>query len=314
MRFIAILLLAACSAGAATPSARPSQAPAGFWDHWGDGQAELAGYTLTIPRYGEVRTGEAVLVFVTESLDPETLVKPNMPRDGTIPVLKLNDARDFQTGVYDYNLMTSSFVPLDGSQPLGVPVKVSFSSQEWCGHVYDQLAVRGSAIDHSWHSYFEGEGDGMERLPLPKGAVLGDAAPILARDLAGEWVKPGDSRKILWFPRTQTTRFRHEPGKFVDATLSREAETREITVPAGTFEVRRTTVAAGEDVGHWDIEVAAPHRLVAWSFSDGERGELTGSARMPYWQTHDEGQEQLRTRLGLGVRPNLPAAESPVEN
>lgn len=316
---IVAALLTGCStgasqAGAAPPKAPPSAAPDGFWEHWGDGQAELAGYALTMPRYGEARQGEAVLVFVTESLDPDSLVKPDRPRDGTIPVVKLNDSRDFQTGVYDYNVMTSTFVPLDGSLPRGVPTKIAFSSQEWCGHVYDQYRIRPDGVTHTWHSYFEGEEDGTEELTTPRGAVYGDAAHILARDLAGEWVAPGESREVRYYPRTVRTRFLHQDADFVEATLAREADSREVTVPAGTFEVRRTTLTVGERVGSWDVEVAPPHRLVAWSWSDGERGELTGAERMPYWNLHDNGQEALRTRLGLGVRPLAPRGSNPVEN
>jgi len=310
MRWIVPLFLLGCSAGAAAPQAAPSQAPSGFWDHWGDGRAELAGYTLRIPRYGELRTGEAVLVFVTESLDPQTLVKPDVPRDGTIPVLKLNDARDFQTGIYDYNLMTSTFVPLDGRQPRGVPVKVAFSSQEWCGHVYDEVEVKGDGLTHAWHSYFEGEADGRETHDVPRGAVFGDAAAIYARDLAGPWIAPGEQREIQWFPRAQHARFSHEPARFARATLSREADTRSITVPAGTFQVRRTTVEVGGRTGSWDVEVQPPHRLIAWSWSDGERGELTGSTRQPYWTQHGEGDETLRARLGLGPRPGAPRPQA----
>jgi hypothetical protein len=35
-----------------------------FWQRWGDGRAELAGYDLTTPRYGALRKGVAVTIFV----------------------------------------------------------------------------------------------------------------------------------------------------------------------------------------------------------------------------------------------------------
>ena len=37
-----------------------------FWKLWGDGNAELAGYDLTYSRYGQLRSGTAVSIFVTE--------------------------------------------------------------------------------------------------------------------------------------------------------------------------------------------------------------------------------------------------------
>ena len=47
-------------------------------------------------------------------------------------MLKLNSVRDFQTGIYHYNVMTSVFARVAAGWPIA---KVSFSSQEWCGHV-----------------------------------------------------------------------------------------------------------------------------------------------------------------------------------
>lgn len=37
-----------------------------LWKAWGDGKAEHDGYTLIEPRYGQARTGTAVMIFVTE--------------------------------------------------------------------------------------------------------------------------------------------------------------------------------------------------------------------------------------------------------
>ena len=34
-----------------------------FWEFWGDGQAEVAGYQLELNRYGQKRVGQAVTIF-----------------------------------------------------------------------------------------------------------------------------------------------------------------------------------------------------------------------------------------------------------
>lgn len=311
---VGFLLLGACTAGAARPSAPRSQATAGFWDHWGDGRAELAGYTLVTPRYGQLRQGEAILITVTEELAADTLVKAETPQPRAFPVLKLNDVRDFQTGLYDYNLMTSVFVPLDGRTALGTPAKVAFSSQEWCGHVFDQVRVDGDRARHTWHSYFEGEGDGQKTVDLGGQVLFGDAMNVLVRDLSGTLVEPGTSMEVAYWPRSQTSRFQHRAASLGRASLTRERETRTIQVPAGRFEVRRTTLTHGRLSGTWDVEVAPPHRLVAWSWSDGERGELTGSERLPYWSLASEGDEALRARLGLTPRAASSERGTPVEN
>lgn len=313
MRTLSLLLLVACSPGATRatggpPRGEPSRAPAGFWDHWGDGRGELAGYRLTQPRYGELREGEAVLVTVTEDFRPDAYVKAERGQRDAFPVVKLNEVRDFATGVYDYNVMTSTFVPLDGRLARGLPVKVSFTSQEWCGHVWASLAIRPEGARHEWRSYFDGEADGDEPVDVPEGGIVGDALPLLVRGLAGELVGPGETRSVPYWPRSIDSRFQHRGPAWSTATLSREAEPRSRTVPAGTFEVSRTTLAVEGRTFSWDVAVDAPHTLVAWSVSDGERGELTGVTRMPYWQRHDPGQEGLRRELGLGPVPLAPTS------
>ena len=115
--------------------------PQDFWKHWGDGLAELNGYRLVQPRYGAARTGTAVLVFVTEDFSDSLRVKADPgrhPRSDVYPVMKLNAIREFQTGIYDYDVMTSVFLRVSPGWPLA---KLSFSSQEWCGHVWHQLIV-----------------------------------------------------------------------------------------------------------------------------------------------------------------------------
>jgi len=73
-------------------------------------------------------------------------------------VLKLNMLKKFETGIYDYSIMTSVFTPIDyRKQPY--TLKVSFSSQDWCGQVFGQLNLRNRTLEYQWRSYFESEGD-----------------------------------------------------------------------------------------------------------------------------------------------------------
>src|SRR5947209_7611453 len=127
---VALLTLALA---AASSSARADE----FWKFWGDGKAELDGYALTEPRYGAPREGKAVLIFVTEDFSDSLRVKADPgkhPPSDVFPVLKLNFVRKFQTGIYDYSVLTSTFARTE--LPAWPVVKVSFSAQEWCGHVY----------------------------------------------------------------------------------------------------------------------------------------------------------------------------------
>ena len=274
-----------------------------FWAHWGDGKAELNGYALRQPRYGTVRTGTSVLIFVTEDFSDSRRVKADRgkhPASDVYPVLKVNAVRDFQTGIYDYNVMTSSFLRVAPGWPLA---KVSFSSQEWCGHVWHQVVPRGGKLAGLFHSYFDGEADGADDLAFPKDGVLEDALPVLLRGWNGEYLKPGESRTVPFLPGLLWSRLNHKPLAWTKAAIARAATTRAVSVPAGRFDVTAYTVdiAGGRTLG-FEVESASPHRLIRQTGPDGEELTLKGSTRLPYWQLNAPGGEQHLKALGLGGR------------
>ncbi|MCL4821804.1 MAG: hypothetical protein KJ067_21945 [Vicinamibacteria bacterium] len=291
-------LVALIAFGLAAPGAA-AQAP-DFWKHWGDGQAEMNGYRLVQPRYGATRTGQAVLVYVTEDFTESTRVKADPgkhPKSDVFPVLKLNAVRQFRTGVYDYSLMTSVFARV---APGFAPAKVSFSSQEWCGHVYHHVTPRAGRVAGLFHSYFDGEADGRDDLPLPAGGVFEDALPVLLRAWAGELVAKGASREVPLLPSLQRARLEHKPLAWTTATISRAAAPANVTVPAGRFDAWRYTVReAGGRETTYDVEAASPYRLLRWTGPGGEVAELLGSDRMAYWQMNGPGGEAARKRFGL---------------
>jgi hypothetical protein len=126
-----------------------------FKEYWFEGKAEITSYNLEQSRYGEPRSGTAVLIFVTEDFLPESQVKADEKNDSNILVLKLNAVKKFNTGIYPYSIMQSTFYPLAGNSHA---LKVSASIQEWCGHVYTQLNNREN-FEILSNSYFEGEAD-----------------------------------------------------------------------------------------------------------------------------------------------------------
>lgn len=126
-----------------------------YKDYWYSGEAEITSYKLEQARYGEIRDGKAVLVFVTEDFLPDTQVKADTYDESNIPVLKLNATKKFNTGIYPYSIMQSTFFPVANNQHA---VKISASIQEWCGHVYTQLNNRNQ-FEIMSHSYFQGEAD-----------------------------------------------------------------------------------------------------------------------------------------------------------
>jgi hypothetical protein len=277
-----------------------------FWKFWGDGKAELSGYALTEPRYGAPREGHAVLIFVTEYFSDSLRVKADPgkhPTSDVFPVLKLNFVRKFQTGIYDYSVLTSTFARTENQFAVS---KVSFSAQEWCGHVYQQLLARGDRLEGEAHSYFDGEADRTLELASPPGGVQEDVVPIVIRGLRGDWLKPGETRTLPYLPSALRARLLHKPQTWGEATFKRAPQSRAVdSAVASIGRVRAFTVTVeekGGDTVTWTLEDAPPHRILAWVSSSGERGTLLGSARLPYWQLNQPGGEASLKLLGLAQK------------
>lgn len=291
--------LAAALIGLAVPLGGPAEAADGpFWKHWGDGKAELNGYALRQPRYGEVREGRAVLIFVTEPYSRTRHVKVDRydPDDPDhVNVLKLNAVRRFQTGVYDYALMTSVFAEPDrGFRPL----EVAFGAQEWCGLVHEEARFDDDRVTVSTRSYFEGE-SGDAALPLGPDVVAEDALPILLRGLDAETLAR-EERAVRLVPSATHRRLRHAPLKLHPTRIEWTDAPKTLTVPAGTFEVHEATYGRADGVAcTYQIEVPYPHRLIGWRCADGEEARLTGTTRLAYWKTNREGDERHLEDLGL---------------
>ena len=130
-------------------------------EYWYQGEAEISSFKIEQARYGEMRSGTAVMIFVTEDFSTKTFTKTEYTNVDKLSILKMNFTKNFNTGIYPYSLMTSTFVPfLENNHAL----KVSTSIQEWCGHVYMEL-IRKKKYYLQISSYFENES--QENLSLP---------------------------------------------------------------------------------------------------------------------------------------------------
>jgi hypothetical protein len=284
----------------APPSNRLAPSPAfdaAFWKQWGDGQAELCGYDLAFPRYGQIRRGMAVTIFVTETFSNTLRVKADPgkhPPSDEFPVMKLNLVEDYQTGIYDYNDITSSFValaPVNG-RPAGSATKISFSSQEWCGHTFQQLLFDAGAIRATSHSYFDEEGDRQSLLDSPSEGIGEDELLLWARGMAAPRLARGQSREVPLLSSLQASRQQHAPLFWRRATLSHASRQQQISVPLGKFTVEVWTASiAGGVTRTIYVEAAAPRRIIRWEASNGEHAELLGSRRLKYWEMNREGFE-----------------------
>jgi hypothetical protein len=269
--------------------------------YWSQGKGEITHYALTQARYGELHSGSAVLVFVTEPFSKSKQVKLDdwqHAGDDLLHVLKLNFTKNFVTGVYPYSLMLSVFTPLDGAKT----VKTTMSGQEWCGHVFSQLNLRGDSYDYAGYSYFETEGDVQSKLPA---RLLEDELWTRLR-INPESLPIGDTEMI---PGAFISRLMHHPLKSEKArTAIIEADsTRHDPALIRGYRVKYTTGKPRT----LDIffERAAPHRIVGWreTYEDFGGKTLTTEAHavaealLPYWQHHGNADRPLREQLKLPV-------------
>lgn len=135
---------------------QPDTSPLEFWS---DGNAELTGYAIEQVRYGEVRNGKAVMIFVKENFIDKEQVKDESGTKPSSPVLKLNFYKEFQTGIYKYSMMNSVFNLFEEGET-GTAIKLTSSSQDWCGHSFIQLNKRSkNKFSLKRYTYFEKTAD-----------------------------------------------------------------------------------------------------------------------------------------------------------
>ena len=276
-------------------SARQGASPA-FWAHWSDGNAELSGYRATVNRYGEMRPAEVVLIYVTEPMNRRTWIKDDdAPAPDRVNVIKLNASLKFQTGVYPYSVLTSVFSPVERyrDEPFA-PVKISLSVQEWCGHVFQAVWPGDDRFASQVMSYFASEGEAREEVPTARGALYEDALLIQLRELDGPFAGGRDWRGSL-VPSLWAARRAHRALRPVDASITRSSATLD-GAPVTRFELRY-----GDVTRTFDVEVAAPRRVLAWRGSDGEDVRLVRTERLPYWRLNHNGDERRRESFGAAV-------------
>jgi hypothetical protein len=258
-----------------------------FKKYWYAGEAEITSYKLEQARYGEIREGKAVLIFVTEDFLPEIQVKADYPKQSNIPILKLNATKSFNTGVYPYSIMQSTFYPVANNQHA---LKVSSSMQEWCGHVYAQLNNR-SQFEVMSHSYFEGEAD--QNFKLNK-AILENELWTQLR--INPKTLPTGSLNII--PSLEYTRLKHKTIKAYKANATLNGDTYSIDYP----ELNRNLMIT--------FNPQFPYEILNWkeTFKSGfgsKAQTLTTKAtklktiKSPYWQKNQIKDEILRDTLQL---------------
>jgi len=305
-RFLAgmfvLVILMGCSVNGDDGSGNPPNSTEDFKKFWYAGKAELTHYHLEQARYGEIHSGDAVLIFVTEDFLGDKQVKYERgPRpDNLRSVMKLNFTRHFFTGIYPYSMITSVFTPVESEN--ASTLKVSSSVQEWCGHAYMQLNLRDNKYKGLLHSYFQSEAD--QEFELDK-ALLEDEIWTKIR-LEPDALPVGEIRLI---PGLQFLRLRHTKtqAETATATLTALTDTSLSDKPLKVYRVEYHDISRVLEI---TFESTYPYAIVAWQektrsgFGPNEkwlntRAVKTKTLWLDYWTKHSVADSTYRKQLGM---------------
>lgn len=279
-----------------TPSITVSTKSTGegeFNNYWYSGKAEVSSYNLSQARYGELRDGKATLIFVTEPFSKSKQVKLDYAdRSGNdkVAVMKLNFVKKFLTGIYPYSMMMSTFTPVD-SYNYPNTLKVTMSSQEWCGHVFSQMNLRKENYKVQSNSYFESEGD--QQFELDKALLEDEIWTRIRLDYKALPVGEIDIVPGLFYTRLIHKNLKAQKA---DASLVENGN-------IGTYKLGYGTERSLEIT----FSLTFPHQILSWSeTSKGIGGKsLTTTASLDktlyidYWTRNSNSDLYLRDSLNL---------------
>ncbi len=286
-----IAILALFMFSCSSPDKKPREISKNFKKYWYAGEAEITSYKLSQARYGELREGKAVLIYVTEPFLTDKQVKANQPNKNSAPVLKLNSTKNFNTGIYPYSIMNSVFYPLNFNDHA---LKIVTSVTEWCGQAYMQLNNR-SGFDITVHSYFENEADKQLNLDTN---ILEDELWTQLR------VNPENlpAGEIEIIPSFEFIRLNHNEIKPFKATTTLIKNNRFSTYTIDYKNLQRTLEITFQN--------EFPYTIEGWkeTYKSGfgnEAKTLTSSAekiktiKSAYWTKNSSTDVYLRDSLGL---------------
>lgn len=278
-----------------------TEKPKDFNGYWYGGKAEITSYKLEQARYGEIHSGESVLVFVTEPFSKAKQVKLDDWRDQSednVSVVKLNMTKKFLTGIYPYSMMMSTFTPVSYDKHPDA-FKVTMSSQEWCGHTWMQMNLQGDDYRLRGFSYFESEGDVEVTVP---NVILEDELWTRIR-LNPESLPIG---KVELFPSAFYVRLRHR------SLEVKKADTKVVSLESSEY---ANTAHNMYEIKYNDrslsiyYEVDFPHTILGWEetymsgFGNPEmlttKAKRISTMKSAYWGKNSNKDRDIRKKLGL---------------
>lgn len=297
MRYAIIIVFTALFLGCVEPPLQgyePTEnvSPA-FSKYWFDGNAEVATYELKQSRYGQLRSGEAILITVTEPFNGKMQVKSDGGNSASYNVLKTNLLKRFTTGIYDYSSMTSTFVPLNNTkrQPAA---KVSNSVQDWCGQAYGQLNRVEGEYHFRLQSYFESEV--LESVRIQPQLLLDEVFALVR--MSPELLPQGE---VMFTRSAELSRYMHRSMDAVKGMAQLD-----LGKEKGTY-----TIETGKERYSWEFTSVFPHTIVGWKEQrlDGDGNAVPNLAteatlkkqmRTPYWAQNANNFSNLRDTLRIG--------------
>ena len=269
--------------------------------YWSQGKAEVNVYEVSQNRYRENHSGQLVSVFVTEDFLTNKQVKNEYyVNKNSTWILKIIQLKKFTTGVYDYSLFNSVFTPIDRNK-FPKSLKVSASSQEWCGTIYTQFNLNLNSeykVEH--RSYFEKEGDRTTRI---KSSYLEDEVftvlrmnPLLLPLGTVQLIPPANYLQLKHLQiqsyKAFTSLIPYNEKEFSGSNLMQY----KIVYP----QLKRTIRIVFEN--------KAPYKIMGWfeKFPSSFDGKLRTTSvilktqkMLPYWKQNSLKDKQLREELGL---------------
>lgn len=274
------------AAGGRPPAGTPRAAPNTFAANalWDDGRAEIDAYEASVRRYGLPRKLTAYLIVVKEDFSKKQLVKadPGHDPEDLFPVLKLNHVIDYQTGIYTYHQMASGFfdrLTMD-------LVKLSLTSNEWCGNTYKEYTRRAGGGALHVRTYWDNQAEATHDLPAGDDVVFYDALPLWIRSLPQA---PGTARPLRLVPGQIDSK---GAKPLIRSATLRALSEELVIVPAGGFRALHWELLGdGRPESFWTSR-DYPYVLVAWDRPDGSGYRLKWTQRLAYWTLNHPGDEK----------------------
>jgi hypothetical protein len=270
-------------------------------NYWSQGKAEVNVYEVSQNRYQENHSGQLVSVFVTEDFLTDKQVKnERYINENSTWILKNIQLKKFTTGVYDYSLFNSVFTPINRNK-FPKSLKVSASSQEWCGTMYTQFNLildTDYKVEH--RSYFESEGDRVTRI---KKSYLEDEVFTVLR--MNPLLLPVGTVQLI--PPANYIQLKHLRIKSYKAITSLIPYDKKEISGSNLMQYKIVYPELNRSI-RIVFENKAPYKIMGWfekfpsSFDGKPRTTsiiLKTQKMLPYWRQNSLKDKYLREELGL---------------